>query len=148
MGVLGKFRLTSGTVFPHLSFPKNKILSHAACKSDPPVLESWFIKSPGSRDVKWNQYEPAPRYLLFPALCRAQVLFSSTHISPRSISMLFNLLLLFPRAPSTSLGFVCARSWTRGFLWVPSNSGLSMKSLLPSLAFPWLGLALFGVHFP
>lgn len=62
--------------------------------------------------------------------------------------MLFNLFLLFPRAPSTSLGFVCARSWTRGFLWVPSNSGLSMKSLLPSLAFPWLGLALFGVHFP
>lgn len=147
--MLGKFRLTSGTVFPHLSFLKNKKLSHAACKSDPPVLESWFIKSPGSRDVKWNQYEPAPQVFIIPSPLQGSDSFlQHPHLTKGHFHALQSLLLLFPRAPSSSLGFVCARSWARGFLWVPSNSGFSMKSLLPSLAFSWLGLALFGVHFP
>lgn len=55
-----------------------------------------------------------------------------------------------PRAPSTGLilgVWLCQELGLR-ILGVLSNSGFSVKSLLPSLGFSWLGLALFGVHFP
>lgn len=79
------------------------------------------------------------------------------HLTQWHFPALHSLLLLLPveqllpvlhSSTGLILGVCLCQELDSRILWVPSNSGFSMKSLLPSLGFSWFGLALFGVHFP